>query len=33
MQSSAFQSTVDANIDMTVSVSSDNYLKLWFQYI
>ena len=33
MQSSSFQTTVEANLEMTVSVPSYNYLKLWFQYI
>ena len=33
MQSSSFQTTVEANLDMTVSVPSNNYLKSWFQYI
>ena len=33
MQSSSFQTTVEANLVMTVSVSSYNYLQLWFQYI
>ena len=30
MQSSSFQTTVEANIDMIVGVPSYNYLKLWF---
>ena len=33
MQSSSYQTTVEANLDMTVSVPSYNNLKLWFQYI
>ena len=33
MQSSSFQTTVEANLDMTVSIPSYNYQKLWFPYI
>ena len=32
MQSSSIQTTVEANLDVTVSMPSTTYIKLWFQY-
>ena len=32
MQSSSYQTTVEANLDMTVSMPSTSYLELWFQH-
>ena len=32
MQSSGFQTTVEGNLDMTVSMPSPCCMELWFQY-